>query len=169
MKKWKTLGKKNSIPSSKIPVAMSPHGWKVNSAIFLGSAHYVPCTNWCIWCCLDKAVLSRISKQRLHLDCCPSPDQTLFDLFIIKISWLQGHRQTDQMITQGLHKTVSENWQILTTQNSTFPGHCLYEKETYNSSNLEVLDNLDCSVALEDEFGVYQLQTTILYTNLANC
>ena len=65
--------------SHNIPVAMSPRDRMVNSAILLGLAHpvTVPCANWCIWCCLYEAVLSKIPLQLLHLkaiDCCPSPD-----------------------------------------------------------------------------------------------
>ena len=36
--------------SSNIPVAMSPRGWKVSSAVLLGSARPVPCAKRCMWC-----------------------------------------------------------------------------------------------------------------------
>ena len=55
------------------------------------------------------------------------------------------------MSTGGLHKTVPENWQILTTQNSAL--QCSYEQETDNFSHLEVTDNLNSGyvMALEGE------------------
>ena len=48
-----------------------------------------------------------------------------------------------------MHKTVAENWQILTTQNSVL--QCPYEQETDYSSDMEVFDNLYYVMALEVE------------------
>ena len=49
-------------------------------------------------------------------------------------------KENDQMSTGGVYNTILKNWQILTTRNSALRS---YEQETDNSSNLEVLDNLN--------------------------
>ena len=91
--------------SSNIPVAMSPRGWKVSSAILLGPARPAPCAKRCIRCSswLYESVLSKIPLQLLHLtakDCCPPSHWTLL---VLIFSWLQEHRQNDQISTGGVH------------------------------------------------------------------
>ena len=46
----------------------------------------------------------------------------------------------------GVHNTVPKNSQIRTPQWQNSALHCSYEQETDNSSNLEVLDSLNCVI-----------------------
>ena len=50
--------------------------------------------------------------------------------YLLIFSSLQGHRQTDQISTRGLHKSIPRNWQIQITQKSTL--HCSYQQESDN-------------------------------------
>ena len=88
---------------SNIPVAMLLHGWKVNSAILLGSksAHHdlVPCAK-CV-CCVACMNLKQCCQRFLCIlqlkvmDCCPPPEWTLL-MLIFSLIILQGYRQNDQ-------------------------------------------------------------------------
>ena len=130
---------------------MSSRGWKVNSAILLGSEHPVLCAKWWIRCCLYEAVLSKIPLQLLHLkaiDCCPECPPgwmlPLFDLLMIVRS--QADRSNE-------HSRNAQNDppKLADTDNTKINTTLFISTRIRQSTKLEVFDIFDYCMALEDK------------------